>query len=224
MKENSLRRRRGFREPRARFLVVCEGKVTEPLYFNDIRRLERGIIDLQLVPAGVPKTVVEEAVRLKKESARDARRDRNLRYDHVWCVFDVDEHPFVPEAKQQAQANGIELAVSNPCFELWLLLHFQDQTAHIERRAVQRLCREHMPGYRKAPPSDALIPRLNEATERAIQLENWQASRDNAAGNPSTGVYRLIQQIHTNNLPLVNSRRPPTPSPPPPRSPPPVSD
>jgi hypothetical protein len=197
MKKNSLRRRGSFREPRARFLIVCEGKVTEPHYFNEIRRIERGIIDLRLVPAGVPKTVVERAVKLKRESARDARRDENLRYDHVWCIFDVDEHPFVPEAKQQANANGIELAVSNPCFELWLLLHFQNQTAHIDRHTVQHLCREYMPGYRKEPPCDVLMPRQDEATERAIQLENWQESRDNAGGNPSTGVYRLIQQIHT---------------------------
>lgn len=196
-KNDSLRRRRSFREPRARFLIVCEGEVTEPRYFNDVRRAERGIIDLKVVPAGIPKTVVEQAVKMKKESERDAksRKDENLLYDHVWCVFDVDEHPFVPEAKQQAQANAINVAVSNPCFELWFLLHFQDQTAHIERQKVQHLCRTHMPGYRKAPPCDVLRPDQPKAAERANQLENWQASRNNAGGNPSTGVHRLIQQI-----------------------------
>jgi len=108
----------------------------------------------------------------------------------------MDEHPLVPEAKQQAQANAIDVAVSNPCFELWFLLHFQDQTAHIERGRVQHLCREHMPGYQKVPPCEVLMPLQSKAIDRAIQLENWQASRGNAGGNPSTGVYRLIQQIH----------------------------
>ena len=196
-RRDSLRRRRSFRKPLARFLIVCEGKVTEPVYFDDIRRMERGIIELEIVPGGVPKTVVERAVDMKKQSERDAKRrqDENLRYDSVWCVFDIDEHPFVPEAKQQAQANAINIAVSNPCFELWFLLHFQDQTAHIERQKVQHLCRELMPGYQKMPPSDFLRPNQVKAVERAIQLENWQESRDNAGGNPSTGVYRLIQQI-----------------------------
>ncbi len=194
-----LRRRRSFRQPRARFLIVCEGKVTEPLYFTEVRRVERGIIDLEIVPAGVPKTVVERAVHLKKDAEREARRrgDQYLRYDHVWCVFDVDEHPFVPEAKQQAGANAIDVAVSNPCFELWFLLHFQDQTAHIERARVQRLCREYMPGYQKTPPCDALIPHQSQAIERAFQLERWQLSRLNAGGNPSTGVHRVIEQIQT---------------------------
>jgi hypothetical protein len=196
-KRDSLRRRRSFREPRARFLIVCEGKVTEPVYFNDVRRAERGIIELEIVSGGVPKAVVERAVEMKRRSEREAERreDDNLRYDSVWCVFDVDEHPFVPEAKQQAQANAINVAVSNPCFELWFLRHFQDQTAHIERHRVQHLCREHVPGYQKAPPCDLLRPHQAGAIERAILLENWQASRENAGGNPSTGVHRLIQQI-----------------------------
>ena len=183
---DSLRRRKSFREPRARFLIVCEGEVTEPTYFKDIRHRERGIIELEIVPAGVPKTVVERAVQLKKGSERDARKDENLRYDHV---------PFLAEAKEQARANAIEIAVSNPCFELWFLLHFKDQTAHIERHKVQHQCGEHMPGYQKVPPCDTLMPLRDAAIERAIQLDNWHATRDTVGGNPSTGVYRLIQQI-----------------------------
>src|ERR1039457_414615 len=144
-KRDNLRRRRSFREPRARFLIVCEGEVTDPDYFDDMRRMERGIIELEIAPGGVPKTVVERAVFMKKQSERDAKRrkDENHRYDSVWCVFDIDEHPFVPEAKQQTQANAINIAVSNPCFELWFLLHFQDQTAHIDRHKVQHMCRQN---------------------------------------------------------------------------------
>lgn len=196
-KSDSLRRRRSFREPRARFLVVCEGRVTERSYLNDVRCSEHGIIHLEIVPAGVPKAVVEQAVRLKKNAEREARRqkDENLLYDRVWRLFDVVAHPFVPEAKQQAEANAIDVAVSNPCFELWFLLHFQEQTAHIGRDKVQRLCRTHMPGYQKDPDCDALRPHQTAAMDRAARLETWQESRHNAGGNPSTGVYRLIQQI-----------------------------
>jgi|CZKN01.1.fsa_nt_gi hypothetical protein len=196
-KKDSLRRRRSFREPLARFLIVCEGAVTERVYFTDVRRSERGIIQLEIVPGGVPKSVVELAVRMKKESEREAerRQDDNLLFDKIWCVFDVDEHPFVPEAKQQAEVNAISVAVSNPCFELWLLLHFQNQTAHIERQKVQHLCRKYMPGYEKTPDCDILRPHQAGAMERATQLENWQVTRDSAGANPSTGVHRLIQQI-----------------------------
>src|ERR1035438_2177974 len=155
---DTLRRRRAFRPPLPRFLIVCEGTQTEPGYFQETRHLERSLIDLEMSPGGEPKALVERAVEKKKSAERLARsqRDSNLRYDQVWCVFDIDEHRLIPEAKQQAGANGIELAISNPCFELWALLHFRDQRAHIERgpsttnanstcRATKSSCRA--PGY-----------------------------------------------------------------------------
>jgi hypothetical protein len=69
----------------------------------------------------------------------------NCDYDEVWCVFDIDEHPFVPETKRQARDNEISTAISNPCFELWIRLHFQDRRAHIERAQVQHKCRRYLP-------------------------------------------------------------------------------
>ncbi len=129
---DDLRRRRPHRQPKPRFLIVCEGIVTEPRYFKDVRHIERSLIDLQIEPGGTPKTLVERAVERKREADGNARKlkDDNQKYDEVWCVFDIDEHPLIPEAKDQASANGIELAISNPCFELWALLHFQDQRAY----------------------------------------------------------------------------------------------
>jgi hypothetical protein len=178
-------------------LIVCEGKVTEPYYFDDLRVLVRSVIDLKLEPAGAPKKVVERAVELKREAERLARRSRDLndRYDEVWCVFDVDEHPLLAEAKQQALANGLDVAISNPCFELWVLLHFQDQSAHIERDRVQSLCRHYMPGYEKKLPCSILAPLLDEAVGRALRLAAWHETRGTTGENPSTGVHLLVERI-----------------------------
>jgi hypothetical protein len=147
---------------------------------------------------------VERAVAMKREATANAKRekDENLKYDHVWCVFDIDEHPFVPEAKRQARDNGIEVAVSNPCFELWALLHFCDQRKHIERRPLHHKCKEHMPGYEKQLPSLQLHPRYGEALQRASDLDRWQASRGCAEANPSTSVYRLMEQIRARGTPV----------------------
>ena len=145
----------------------------------------------------MPKTLVDRAVEMKNAAAKRAKsqKDDNLRYDAIWCVFDIDEHPFVPEARQQARDNAIELAVSNPCFELWVLLHFRDQTAHIDRAAVQHECRNYLPGFKKKLPSAQLHPYYGEALRRAKDLDAWQKSRACDGGNPSTGVYRLMEQI-----------------------------
>src|SRR5277367_1637370 len=145
-RNDSLRRGGPFRKVKRRILIVCEGIVTERYYFNDLRIQTKSLVELRIEPGGIPKTLVERAVEFKKAAEKAATRgkDDNLRYDSVWCVFDVDEHPFLAEAQQKADANGVKVAVSNPCFELWALLHFQDRRAHVDRREAQRLCREYI--------------------------------------------------------------------------------
>jgi hypothetical protein len=146
---------------------------------------------------GVPKTLVERAAARKKLAEREAERfrDDNLKYDEVWCVFDIDEHPNIPDARQQARDNEIELAISNPCFELWLALHFCDQNAHITRKATTALLRKHIARYRKHVAFDLLRPLYDEAVRRAKQLEKQRIENGDAGGNPSTSVYRLTERI-----------------------------
>ena len=197
-RQASLKRRHPRFTPRPRVLVVCEGDVTEPSYLRELfrRAQNRIVVDID-ARAGVPKTVVERAVTLKRAAELEARRQRDpfLRYDEVWAVFDVDAHPNLADALQQARANNIGLAVSNPCFELWLLLHFRAQNAHIERAEARTACREHMPGYNKLAPIEQLYPLYEQAIERAKALEKWQRGCDRVGGNPSTGVHHLIERI-----------------------------
>jgi RloB-like protein len=157
----------------------------------------KSLVELQIEPGGTPKVLVERAVELTKAAEKAAKRgkDENLKYDVAWCVFDVDVHPLIAEAQQQARDNDIKVAVSNPCFELWALLHFQDQHAHIERREVQRQCRHYMPDYEKRLPCEALMVEYDEAVRRSEQLEHWHHTRGTEGGNPSTGVHRLTEEI-----------------------------
>jgi RloB-like protein len=170
-----LRRREPRREPKRRILIVCEGAVTEAGYFKALRAAFRNpLVAVEIDDeGGVPKTLVERAVARKRAADRDAksRRDEFLSYDEVWCVFDVDAHPHLPDARQQARDNGIFLAISNPCFELWALLHFQDHTAHIEREDASRRLKRHLPRYEKALPFARLHPTYNEAVQRARELD-----------------------------------------------------
>jgi hypothetical protein len=194
-----LRRRRPRLERRDRVLIVCEGHATEPDYFRSLRHELRAVpIAIKINDkSGVPKTVVERAVQLKKDAERDAKRERdsNLRYDEVWCVFDVDTHPNLPAALQQASANGIQIALSNPCFELWILLHFEDHRAHIDPKGASHACRRHLPNYQKHITYSELKAKYPEAVDRAKALDAWQKSRGNAGGNPSTSVHTLTERL-----------------------------
>lgn len=194
-----LRRRGPVRDPLPLILVVCEGEVTEPKYI-DAFRLELGVNTVRVrveTPGGDPKALVETAIRLRDEAARRARRERdlNLAYDEVWCVFDVDEHARAAEARQLAASGDIHLAVSNPCFELWLLLHFADRTAHVTTAQVGKLLRGHLPGYDKHVRFAEVRHGYADALRRGQALDRHHAELGAEGGNPSTGVYRLTERI-----------------------------
>jgi hypothetical protein len=196
-----IKRRGPSREPKHRILVVCEGEKTEPQYFRDLQHHVRNPrVHVQPHgPAGVPKTVVEVAIQKRREAETQAKweRDDNLLWDEVWAVFDVDEHPGLAEARQLANANRIDLAISNPCFELWALLHFQDQNAHIERQKVREALQGHLVDYDKVLDFRKLRDGYAEAVRRAQALDTAATHHDRPGRNPTTGVYQLTEVIRT---------------------------
>ncbi|MBC7977281.1 MAG: RloB domain-containing protein [Myxococcales bacterium] len=180
---------------------MCEGEVTEREYFEAFRawcKNPRVEIDFD-GPAGVPLTLVNRAKDRRETADREANRrgDDFLRYDEVWCVFDVDEHPHVPDARDHARAAGLRLAMSNPCFELWLLLHFTHSPGMQHRDDMQARLRALMPAVpRKHVDFEALIAGYDDAYRRADRLARDARDRgDPVTGNPSTEVYLLTASI-----------------------------
>ncbi len=97
-------------------------------------------------------------------------------------------------AAAEAAQLKVNLAISNPCFEVWLLLHHDKCEARLAncRETTQRL-RKHLPGYDKARLKfkDHAIG-LDDAIERSRQLD---PSGEDHSKNPSTGMWRLVERI-----------------------------
>lgn len=192
--------RRKLRQERRRsFLVVVEGEVTEEAYllFWKRRLREHVLVD---VPDfhGTPMSLVKEAVAIRHAEEKEDRRGRGRMHDEYWCIFDVDAHPYLDEAIALAEANGVKIAISNPCIELWFLLHFHDQTAYIERREATRLIREKLGSGKGLAPQalDELGENFDVAKERAVRLEaKHRGDGTPAPGNPSSGVWNLIDAL-----------------------------
>lgn len=178
-----LSRRKPSREPARSVLVLVEGAETETQYLNGVLRA----LDLKSVevrgPAGVPKSMVETAVEEKPD------------YDEVWCVFDVDSHPRLNEALEQARANKINVALSNPCFEVFLLLHYRLYTKPCDRREVIRELRKYIPKYDKKIDFGPLWLLHPEAAKNNEALTKWHRSRGTVGNAPSTGVFQLIDRL-----------------------------
>ena len=193
----SASRRPARRRPAAR-VVVTERESTEPKYLRVFDRiLESEQVRLDIIGlGGDPKAVVQRAV---KESKK-VKGDPNAKDDTFWAMFDRDDHPRFDAAKDMAHANRIYLAVSNPCFELWGILHYQDQDASLDRADCQKKLETLCPGYKKAGEKVFDDPEVIEncyelAVERAEKLLRRREEEDRPEGNPSTSVHRLTEHI-----------------------------
>ncbi|MDF5756885.1 RloB family protein [Spongiactinospora sp. TRM90649] len=115
MRRSSLERRHfGTRLERKRFLIVCEGE-TERGYFVGMRTRGGPVLDV-INPKVDHLGVVAEA-------KRRLRIDDYDEDDEVWCILDTELDPKLTEALLVKAGSEVELALSTPCFEFWLLLH-----------------------------------------------------------------------------------------------------
>jgi hypothetical protein len=169
------------------------------LYLTYWRRQYRDRVRVEIDPfRGGPLQLVERAVEAQRSEARDASKGRGRAHDQIWCVFDRDEHPKFDEAVALAGRHGINLAMSNPCLELWFILHFENQTAFLERNAAQHRAEELLGCSKVLTDSalSALAGNYDEARRRAIKLDEKHAGDSSPpASNPSSGMWRLIDVI-----------------------------
>jgi RloB-like protein len=117
----------------------------------------------------------------------------------VWAVFDRDEHPRYADAVRLCEEVGVNMGRSNPCFEVWLILHVADFDKPDDHRTVQRHLRElrseYEPSQGKAPNCAELVARVEEAEARAeTQLRRREAEGE-PYGPPSTTVGHLTRAI-----------------------------
>jgi hypothetical protein len=179
--------------------VVCEGERTEPDYIDGFRREKRySLVELEVVPSGGdPKKIVETARRRKNAAERQAQREADAfaDFDEVWCVFDRDRHHAFDAACKMARRSGFSLAVSNPCVELWLLLHFRDSPGAQECTSLCRMLRRHLPSYEKRVEFADFKVGLDEATDRARRLDEDARRMGEDGRNPTTSFYLLTEAI-----------------------------
>ena len=204
-----IKRRRSRREPKRRFILFCEGRNTEPAYFSAIKGTWTGaLISIETHPGvGVPITIAESAVQFAQAEGllRNNRRRRNLfeKRDEVWAVFDRDEHDRFSEAVNLCQSNGVGVARSNPCFEVWLILHEANYDRPDDRHDVQRELQRLRPEYDrdggKVPNCQELVVHVLEAESRGDVLLQRRVDERAPYGRPSTTVGALTRAIREAN-------------------------
>lgn len=210
-----LSRRAATIAPKRRVLIVTEGEVTEVQYFENLKSI-LGLVNVDLDICGKecdssPTAVVRYAIaRAEAEGLHS-----NGGYNDVYCVIDRDTHiDFHKALGEIAAANKprssfkgerIFQIVSYPCFEYWLLLHFEfgrsPFSAFGNKSAAEMLAAElkkHSPfeAFEKSLTKE-MLANLQAAKETAVANATKALSDANKTGemNPSTTVHELITAL-----------------------------
>ena len=206
----ALKRRKETRQPYQRILIVCEGQKTEPLYLNEIRTQYRlASSNVQILPSALgtePAQIVDYAEQLFRKGDQ-TKAIYPQSFDLVYVVFDRDSHLTYHQALAKAAAlNGkirndlnerVQFAavVSVPCFELWLLLHFQNVQAPMKRGAVYQALKQYLPNYNKGQGGHWLLTQhlLKDATLRALACALLTTAHNGV--EPYTDMHQLVATL-----------------------------
>ena len=159
------------------YLIMCEGEETEPNYFAGLKDL-----------VNYTEKFVNQA---------------GKRYGKVWIVFDKDDY----QDKQFNQAiknSSFNIAQSNPCFEIWILLHLKKVINFVPKdKILNELDKEFkkygLGNYRK---NDKNIfkkiskdDNLNKAITNARKLNDKFKDEEPSKSNPMTTVYKIVEDL-----------------------------
>ena len=182
----------GTKDPKQRFLIVCEGEKTEPNYFKGFRVPADVVVDIH-PGAGMHTSVVREAIAIVSKVDD---------YDQVWCVFDRDKNgrnsKSFNEALQLAETNDIQVAYTNDAFELWYLLHFNYHDTAMHRHDYVKKLHPLLPGgYKKNDPAmfEKLEDKMDAADRNARKLLSQYNPSSPVRDDPSTTVHLLVEQL-----------------------------
>lgn len=180
------------RNPSSTVLVVAEGW-TERIYFTGLRSRKSAV---KIV---VPKSHPTDALGLVKLCVEnmDMKGIDIDQGDMAVCVFDIEGNDAgnLSQALKLAHGSGIMLAMTNPCFELWFLMHFQDVGVAISCQEAHRSLKDHIKGYHKTEDyHDLLGPLRQGAMDRA--LRTWsEGTEESIPPNPGTTMHIALSEI-----------------------------
>lgn len=211
----------GFLDAEKLFILSYEGSESEKKYFNDFRYSEwfndSGLIEI--IPLKRPKNAGTDPISVKNllKKAKDEFPFKPT--DEFWLIIDRDQWEnihkinFANLVEDCKNENNFFLAMSNPCFEIWLLLHLKDinefsseekqlifenpkvgsKKHHIDKviEAIQGR------GYDKSPNPKIYLPNIKIAIQRARDLNKEDEDYPTLLGSH---IYKIIEKLIKEDL------------------------
>lgn len=180
------------RKPRRRIVLSCEGNVTEIQYFRHFENMRDDVYIKFLNNRRHKSAPVFVVDALKKYLIEEPL----MGADEAWAVIDYDERPAqmiqsVIDALKDIGKN-VHLALSNPNFEFWLLLHFEDGTGVQTKKECNAKIAKYISNYDKSIP-EKVFAHIEKAIDRAEAIDK----RSNTLWPQKSGttVYKLVKLL-----------------------------
>jgi hypothetical protein len=194
-----LTNRRRFERPlgeqsyRKLYLLAVEGTKTEPQYFA-LFDDEHAIVRVSCLKGDSKSAPLYVLKRMQEHIEKNSFRDT----DEAWLVVDKDAWKDAHLTKLHAWAESADnygLALSNPKFEYWLLLHFEVCNGIVSSRDCTQRLKSHVPGYDKAISRKHFTPESIKAAVARAKAQDTPPCSDWPRKLGGTTVYRLIESI-----------------------------
>ena len=177
-----IHRNSGTRQERASYLILCEGK-TERDYFVGMRTRRGPQIDVDM-PGSDHMSIAYEAAHYSSDE-----------YSSVWCVLDTElDSATTNKVLYLIHRSPANVCLSTPSFEVWLIMHHEDclrpfQSADEAKRKLKTI----IPTWREGSTRFSDFAHgVQEAARRARRID---ASGESVLKNPSSNVWRLVDQL-----------------------------
>ncbi len=197
-REGITRRPRHVRQIKRRILLSTEGRKTEVEYFGLIQRLER-FQEFSFKIDGETSTSDPVDVVRRAAAIANEQRFKDDKFEFAFAVYDGDRASRANQAEQfcnSSAGNGVIPIVSTPCFEFWLLLHFElVDTPYNSCASLLPRLQNYLPGYNKSvhPYFGILEENLDRAISNAEQLADRQAKL--GFTNPITAMHKVFRLL-----------------------------
>lgn len=202
--ERQLARKNQTRASYDRVLIVCEGSKTEPYYLQELincLEINSANVEVDGDSGSSPISVAKHA----KDRYDEEKRTGDV-FDKVYCVFDKDTHDSYDAALTRIDnlkpKDIFKTVNSIPCFEYWLLLHFDYTTKPYVGNGAKSSCanliddlKRYMPDYGKG--NRGVYSEVAKQTPQAIALSKRSLAEATANGtdNPTTYMHELVEYL-----------------------------
>jgi len=207
-----FKRKSGHRDANL-FVIATEGEKSEECYFETLTSEEyyaNTSVHIEILSSidgrSSPRDVIKLLDRFKREYK--IRED-----DELWLLIDRDKQSWnidqIKEVARLCNQKEYHLGLSNPSFEIWILIHFSDlseynsaelreifenKKVNKNRTKLEKEIIRYNGSYNKSNPNlSKVIPKVPQAIKNAKALDqNPNARWINHLG---TKVYKLVEKI-----------------------------